>query len=141
MLKCGSWLVSVAIVGLVFALALFLPHKIQGWTFYLSTAEVIFEVAVRVLFTALAGVALASICTVFLVPFLWYFDPSRERLVEWTSKVLFGGIPGFQVGTGLSDYLVEPRRQIYRRIADSSLPIFCRGPFHSCFATAIGHEP
>ncbi len=78
---------ALAIVGLAFAEALVLaPGKAQGWTFYLTTSEVIFEVAVRLIFAALVGIALGTLCTAALVPFLWYFNSSRQRIAEWTTR-------------------------------------------------------
>jgi len=80
-------LISLGIVALVFAEALFLgKNRIQGWTFYITTSEVAFEVTVRLLFGALAGIALASILTTLLAPFLWYLVSARNRLVEWATK-------------------------------------------------------
>ena len=67
-------LITVSIVGLVFAAALRLAEgKVQGWTYYLTTGEIVFEVAVRLIFAALAGVALGTLCTAALAPFLWHF--------------------------------------------------------------------
>src|SRR5438445_5420471 len=31
--------------------------------------------------------ALGSICTAMLAPFVWHFSASRERLVEWATRV------------------------------------------------------
>jgi arylsulfatase A-like enzyme len=81
-------LISLGIVALVFAEALVLaPGKAQGWSFYLTTPEVVFEVAVRLIFAALAGIAVGTICTAAVAPFLWYFNSSRDRVAEWTTKV------------------------------------------------------
>ena len=81
-------LTSLGIIGLVFAEALLLGSgRVQGWTFYLTTGEVVFEVVVRLIFAALAGMALGTICTAALTFFLWYFDSSRQRLTEWATKV------------------------------------------------------
>src|SRR5689334_20438816 len=67
-------LITLGMIGLVFGLALYLGRaKVQGWTFYLTSWEVIFEVTVRLVFSALAGVALGSLCTAIIAPFLWYF--------------------------------------------------------------------
>ncbi len=64
-------LISLAIVGLVFAEVLFLTKaRIQGWTFYLTTSEVVFEVVVRLIFAALAGILLGTICSLLALPFL-----------------------------------------------------------------------
>ncbi len=52
-------LITIGIIGLVFAEALVLGSgKAQGWTFYLTSAEVAFEVIVRLVFVALVGIAL-----------------------------------------------------------------------------------
>ena len=81
-------LITLGIVGLVFAEALRLAQgKAQGWTYYLTTAEVVFEVVVRLIFAALAGIALGTLCTAALAPFLWHFKSSRERIAEWATKV------------------------------------------------------
>jgi arylsulfatase A-like enzyme len=74
-------LISLGIVGLVFAEAVILARgKAQGWTFYLTNVEVIFEVVVRLVSAALAGIALGTVCAAALVPILWYFKSSRELI-------------------------------------------------------------
>jgi len=81
-------LTNLAIIGLVFAEALFLGrNRIQGWTFYLTSREVVFEIAVRLLFGALVGMALASILVMLLAPLLYYFHSSRGGLVEWVTRI------------------------------------------------------
>src|SRR5271166_3133151 len=81
-------LITLGIVGLVFALALWLAQgKAQGWSYYLTRPVVVFEVVVRVIFAALAGIALGTLCTAALAPFLWYFRSSRERIADWAIKV------------------------------------------------------
>jgi arylsulfatase A-like enzyme len=80
-------LVSLAIVGLTFVEGLTLAAgKIQGWSFYLTTSEVIYEVAVRLIFTALIGIALGTMCAVIVFPFLWYFRASRDRIVFYVTR-------------------------------------------------------
>src|SRR5450631_274396 len=80
-------LISLGIVGLVFVEALILAQgRVQGWTFYLTAPEVVFEVAVRLIFTALVGITLGSVGTATLAPFLWRFSASRERLADWATK-------------------------------------------------------
>jgi arylsulfatase A-like enzyme len=75
-------------VTLVFAEALLLaPGKAQGWTFYLTAAEAAFEVVVRLVFAALAGIALGTLCTAAVAPFLWYFKSSREVLADRVTRV------------------------------------------------------
>ena len=81
-------LATLAIIGLVFTETLSLARgKVQGWTFYLTTAEVVFEVIVRFVFVSLGGMALGSICTAALAPFLWYFKASRDRIADRVTKV------------------------------------------------------
>jgi arylsulfatase A-like enzyme len=81
-------LISLGIVGLVFTEALLLaPGKVQGWSYYLIPSEVIFEVLVRLISAALAGIALGTVCTAMLAPFLWRFSASCERVAEWVVKV------------------------------------------------------
>jgi arylsulfatase A-like enzyme len=81
-------LTTLGVIGLMFAEALYLgSSKVQGWTFYLTAAEVAFEVTVRLIFAALAGVALATICTVLFTPLLWYFTLRRQQVVEWIVKI------------------------------------------------------
>ena len=80
-------LVTLCIGALVFCEALVLLRgKAQGWTFYLTPPEVAFEVVVRVIAAALAGVALGTACTVVVAPLVWYFSSSREHVVEWVKK-------------------------------------------------------
>jgi arylsulfatase A-like enzyme len=78
---------TLAIIGLMFAEALYLGgNKVQGWTFYLKTHEVMFEVVVRLVFAALTGVALGTLCTALLAPvascLAW-----RERLLSWVTAI------------------------------------------------------
>ncbi|MGA9566924.1 MAG: sulfatase [Candidatus Korobacteraceae bacterium] len=81
-------LTTLAIVGLLFTETLSLARgKLQGWTFYLTSAEVVFEVVVRFVFVALGGMALGSVCTAALAPFLWYFKASRDWIAGWATKV------------------------------------------------------
>jgi arylsulfatase A-like enzyme len=78
---------SIAIVSLAFAEMLWLAQgKLQSWSFYLTVWEVGFEVTLRLVFAALAGMALGTICTAVLSPILWYFVSSRERLIDWVTK-------------------------------------------------------
>ena len=81
-------LMCLGIVALVFAEALVLaPGKAQGWAFYLSTWEVLFEVTVRLIFAALVGAFSGTILTAILAPILWVFKSSRGRVVEWTTTI------------------------------------------------------
>jgi arylsulfatase A-like enzyme len=81
-------LITLGTIGFVFIEALVLaPGKAQGWSYYLTIPAVIFEVIVRLIFAALIGVALGTICTAVLAPFLWHFHSNRERITDWTMKV------------------------------------------------------
>lgn len=72
-------LITLGIIGLVFAEALLLaPARVQGWSFYLKPSELVFEVIVRLIFAALAGIALGSICAAAVAPFYWYFKASTN---------------------------------------------------------------
>jgi len=81
-------LLSLGILGLLFAECLWLaPGKAQGWTYYLTPLEVVFEVIVRLAFAAMAGIALGSFATAILLPPFWYFKSSRQRIADWTTSV------------------------------------------------------
>ncbi len=81
-------LVAMGVVSLVFGEALWLaPGKAQGWSYYLTTAEVLFEVAVRLVVAALFGMALGTLCALVIAPFLWFFKASRDFLVDSVTKV------------------------------------------------------
>lgn len=81
-------LVALGVVSLVFGEALWLaPGKAQGWSYYLTTAEVLFEVAVRLVVAALFGMALGTVCALVIAPFLWFFKASRDFLVDSVTKV------------------------------------------------------
>ena len=68
-------LIGIAIVALVFAEALLLASgKAQGWAYYLTAPEIAFEVVVRLIFAALAGVALGTVVAAVIWPFFRFFD-------------------------------------------------------------------
>jgi hypothetical protein len=81
-------LMALGIIAFVFVKMLILaPGKAQGWTFYLTAPEVAFEVAVRLIAAALAGIASGSVCTALMAPILWRFGSSREWLVTRATQV------------------------------------------------------
>jgi arylsulfatase A-like enzyme len=81
-------LVTLGVISLVFTEALVLaPGKAQGWAYYLTITEVFFEIAVRLVAAALAGLVLGSVCTILIVPLLWFLDGPRERFIDSTTKV------------------------------------------------------
>jgi arylsulfatase A-like enzyme len=80
-------MMTIGIVALVFAEALSVASgKAQGWTFYLTAAEVVFEVLVRLIFAALVGIVLGTILSAAIAPFLWHFNSSRAHIADWTPK-------------------------------------------------------
>ena len=82
-------LVTLGIVALVFAEALWLaPGKAQGWSYYLTSGEVLFEVTVRIVTAAVFGLVLGTICAAALAPLLIYFKASRDFVVDSTTKVI-----------------------------------------------------
>ena len=82
-------LITVGIVGLVFSTLLWLASgKAQGWAHYLTGAEVAFEVVVRLVATALAGIVLGTLATTAVAPFLWYFHSKREGIADWVAKAV-----------------------------------------------------
>ena len=81
-------LITIAIVALVFSEALMMGSgRAQTWTYFLSTPEIVFEAVVRLVFAGLAGIALGTVCTAIVAPFLWYFEALRERVVEGVTRV------------------------------------------------------
>ena len=82
-------LIALGIFALTFAEALKLAQgQVQGWSYYLETSEIVFEVVVRIVFAALAGAVAGSICTALVLPFLWQFKAVRARISDWTIKVV-----------------------------------------------------
>lgn len=81
-------LIALGIVALVFYEALVLAQgQAQGWSYYLTMWEVAFEVAVRVIAAALAGVAAGTLVCGVMAPFVWHVASSRQRLIDATAKV------------------------------------------------------
>jgi len=81
-------LISLGIVGLVFSEALILASgKAQGWTYYLTIPEVAFEVIVRLVAAALAGILLGTIATILITPIIWLLKSSREQVAIWTLNI------------------------------------------------------
>jgi arylsulfatase A-like enzyme len=78
-------LITLGIVGLVFAEAIFVAKaRVQGWTYYLTISEVIFEVVVRLVVAAVAGVILGTIFTGIALPFLKAWG---TRALEWATRI------------------------------------------------------
>lgn len=85
------WLrmITLGIAGLAFAIALKIAAgEAQGWTYYLTTGEVIFEIVVRLVFAALTGIIAGTVVTAVIAPFLWRFESSRDQIIAWTTRVV-----------------------------------------------------
>ena len=73
---------------LAFAEALKLAQgEAQGWSYYLPISEVLFEVIVRLVFAALAGIVAGTVLTLVLIPLLWCFKSRREQIADWAMKI------------------------------------------------------
>ncbi len=96
---------TVAIIALLFYLALLLPERVAGWSFYLSTADVVFEIALYAVFVALTGVALGALVTVATTPFLLLRRSSRRRLVENITRAAVAIAAFVDLGIGLNTLL------------------------------------
>jgi arylsulfatase A-like enzyme len=82
---------NLSILSLVFVEVMILAKgKAQGWSFFLTLSEVGFEVVVRLVTAALAGVVLGTACTVVIAPFLALVRSSRDVFVQWTSRIAAG---------------------------------------------------
>ena len=139
-------LITLGNVGLVFATALVLVQgKAQGWTYYLTTPEVVFEVVVRLVFAALAGIALGTLCTAAIAPFLWYLKASRERIAEWATKVAVVLVvfldSRFALSILISFWGSNHGPRICGRFARTPFPGFRLNPFHSSRTERSSDEP
>jgi arylsulfatase A-like enzyme len=119
-------LITLAIVSLVFSESLFLAAgRAEGWSYYLTGLEVAFEVLVRLVAAALAGIALGTICTALVAPFLWHFQSSREHVARVAT----------QVAIVVALFLVS--RYALEVLITWSHPWFVRGPrFYAALRTA-----
>ena len=80
-------LVSLTAIGLIFAEMLFLGKaKVQGWSFYLTSSELIFEVAVRLVFTVLLGIVLGTLVSALVVAAMLLWKTRRAQIAEWAIK-------------------------------------------------------
>ena len=128
-------LTSLAIIGLVFAESLEVAAgKAQGWSFYISPSEVVFEVAVRLVFAALLGIALGTACSAALVPAIWYFETASARISEWSTRAAVVAVVFLDSGVALS-VLIKWSYQFsnHRGVFDTLL----RSAFYLVFALAL----
>ena len=80
-------LIGLGIFGLLFAEALALAQgEVQGWSYYLTAAAIVFEVVVRLVAAALAGLIAGTLCTALVTPVLWHYEASREQIADWVVK-------------------------------------------------------
>ena len=114
-------LTTVIISGLVFAEALELGSgKIRGWSFYLTPAEVTFEVAVRLIFAALIGLAFGTVSVVLLSVFVWLSKSRRETVIEWSTNLAVLAVVFLDGRLALAElikwaYQISDHRGIYDR--------------------------
>ena len=94
---------TVCMVGLLFLLALGMPGRLVGWSFYLSPAEEVFEMLVYAIFVALASIALGAICAAAVAPLLFYRRSSRLHLVETVTRIAVGIAAFVDLGVALND--------------------------------------
>jgi arylsulfatase A-like enzyme len=92
---------TVFIVGLLFLFTLQLPPMVVGWTYYLKTTEIGFELVVFVVFVALAGVTLGALCAVTVAPLLFYRHSSRQRLADNVTKTAVAVVAFVDLGLAL----------------------------------------
>ena len=138
-------LITLGIVGLVFAVALKLAQgEAQGWTYYLTTAEVVFEVVVRLVFAALAGIVLGTLCTAAIAPFLWHFKSSRERIADWATKVAVVLVvfldSRFALKILIKTWAPDRGPRFTTALLVSPFPDFRRSSLHSSRAATGGDE-
>ena len=138
-------LITLGILGLVFAEALSLAQgEAQGWTFYLTTSEVAFEVVVRLVFAALAGIALGTLCTAAIAPFLWHFKSSRERIAEWATKVAVVLVvfldSRFALTSLIKSWWPNHGPGFTSALLTAHFLVFARGPLHSSRTERSGDQ-
>jgi arylsulfatase A-like enzyme len=80
-------LVTIAAIALLLAIVPQLHEKVIGWPFFLTPAEVAFEVAIYVVFVALSGAVLGTLCTAAIAPFLLRFEASRARISVAATRI------------------------------------------------------
>src|SRR5215469_5464369 len=80
-------LITLAVVSCVTYESLYLARgKAQGWSFYLSGIEVVFELLVRLVAASLLGLVLGTIAAGVLVPVLWFLKSPRKPFADWVIK-------------------------------------------------------
>jgi arylsulfatase A-like enzyme len=95
-------LTTVALIALLFLFALQVPEELVGWSFYLSSLEVIFEIGVFAVFVALTAVVLGALCTVAVAPFLLFRQSSRRRIAKSATNFAVASAAFLCLATALS---------------------------------------
>jgi arylsulfatase A-like enzyme len=81
-------LITLAIVAFVFCEALELAQgQAQGWSYYLTSWEVSFEIVIRLVAAALLGVALGTVVTAIVSPFLYFGKAQRAALTDAVTRL------------------------------------------------------
>ena len=130
---------TLAILGLTFVEALDLGSgKVLGWSFYSRSSEIIFEVAVRLIFTAVLGVALGTFCSLVLGPALWLFRTSRQQFLDRVTCVAVVLVLFLDSRIALAA-LIKWSYQIseHRGIIDTAI----YGAFYIAFTLALIYAP
>ena len=117
---------TVAIIGLLFFVTLLLPERLVRWSFYLSNAEVVFEMAVFVVFMALAGVALGAIGAVTVLPSLFRRPSSRRRRAEIVTRIAVATAAFIDLGIALRLLLALAR-----------MPQIVKAAVYACYFVAF----
>lgn len=73
---------TVAIICLLFLLALQVPGAVRGMFFYLDSPAVVFGIAATAVAVAVSGAVLGAVCTAAIAPLLFYRPSSRQRIAE-----------------------------------------------------------
>ena len=86
----GLWFRFTTIYAAAFLLALALllfPGKVSGWLYYLTSAEAVYEVAMRAIFVAMAAAVMAALSVLATAPFL-RAQASRDRVARTAVHVV-----------------------------------------------------
>ena len=117
--------ITLGVLGLAFAEALKLAQgEAQGWSYYLPISEVLFEVIVRLVFAALAGIVAGTVLTLVLIPVLWVFKSRREQVADWAMKIAVLAVVFFASRFALKMLLASWGSQYSSRYTDVILAAY-----------------
>ena len=83
-------LMTIAVLGLLVVAAPQLPRLIDSWRYYDGTGVIVFGSVVRLVFVALAGMALGTIGAAAIAPILLSYPSSAERIAVLATKIAVG---------------------------------------------------